>query len=1252
MRIKRSLKVVALVLATLLFFPSAALAALPNNTIIFGTKAYDLSLLNDASLANEILAAFVANDNSFAYKMPAGNFIDPNAQAVDPTTLPAVAYVDAAKVSTNYQAGDGDVVPTAVTLTGVTATMSVQAGQTQQITATPSPADAIVTYTSSDLSKATVSATGLVTGVAVGTANITVTAAKTGMASGTATVAVTVTAIPVVTLTATPATTSVQVGQTQQITAAAVPADATVTYMSSDEAKATVSATGLVTGVAVGTANITVTAAKTGYTSATPATVAVTVTADTTAPAIASVTALDSRTMLVTFSEAMNKASVEDVTNYSLYSVTASGLVPLGAGAAVANTLVHATAAQQTDTKQVKITFDATGSTGYVVGGFANTDYYLYVNDNVAVGTVAADANGNTIAVNSNKQFIGTTAALAAGPALKSASFEKSNYTFTVTFDTEINAVDANVDETKFTLTDGTTSVAMVEANYAAGATDVITFGAFTADQTAAMDLLNDSNLTVTVSAGAVKGNVSGVANAAGSVAATGVTRPVQTAAEYNDLTNRLTLTFSDTMDVAKFVTALGVNKLAFEATAGAFTNFTGSVITPANSNQIVIVADQATARAIEAVTLTAPKIRVTNDGTQNLGLITDMENTATTPVQMREKDYAGIFTITSTAPAISSATYTEATDKLALTFNGQMRSSVSDSTEFHVYVNAVDQGTINASAAAIVADEATDATTVTFDLTTCLGATAALTTEIETAGVIAGTAKLYVTIDTTGLAEQGGQDYPIAVANKQLVTYVPTDVTLTQTNVTESSRYVMVTFNDVVQSTEAQTASNYTIYLVSDPSTTIGFDSAQLLSDVKHVYLHSVTPLNLGNGAYKLGVKNVKPTTGAAMNQTAATAVATNSTVQAMVGPFIDVALNGAANAVNATLTDGGTTGLSAGDYFTLTFNKPVSVKTANLDAADFTVSDSKTLGTGFTAVAGTYPNQIKVTLGTGVDIVPGTTTVVLAAANNAIVGPDGTTVGIQGNQDTVKLTAPVAAPTVASAVFNDTNNSGTRNAGDQLVITLTTEARYAAGKTAADSVSDFVYSAIGGAAGTAFTATAASVSGTTVTLTLDTPTAAAIVPGTSTIDFAADNDALVNTWNIAAVEQALDKTIAKGDTVNPTVTAIGYKASTNTLKFTFSEPVNVGESDPEELAAALAARLTVSAGSSLGASFAAAVLSIDKLSVTITLDGDEAIDQFTTITIDAGVFGDASNYLQDASGNKATRGQGTAYSVTIILP
>ena len=210
MRIKRSLKVVALVLAVLVSFPSAALAALPSNTIVFGTKAYDLSLLDDASVANEILAAFVANGNLFAYKMPAGNFIDPNAQAIDPATLPAVTYVDAAKVSTNYQAGDGDVVPTAVTLTGVTATNGTITPTFEAAVTGATLADFTVTatkdgtaYTLAGLTFDAATNTFTFTAVAAGEATqslvITVAAAATSTkVSGTATVTVTVTATDIV----------------------------------------------------------------------------------------------------------------------------------------------------------------------------------------------------------------------------------------------------------------------------------------------------------------------------------------------------------------------------------------------------------------------------------------------------------------------------------------------------------------------------------------------------------------------------------------------------------------------------------------------------------------------------------------------------------------------------------------------------------------------------------------------------------------------------------------------------------------------------------------------------------------------------------------------------------------------------------------------------------------------------------------------------------------------------------------------
>ena len=75
--------------------------------------------------------------------------------------------------------------------------------------------------------------------------------------------AVKITKIPLTGISVTPATTSKAVGATQQLTVAYAPINASlreVTYSTSDATKATVSASGLITAVAAGTATITATA--------------------------------------------------------------------------------------------------------------------------------------------------------------------------------------------------------------------------------------------------------------------------------------------------------------------------------------------------------------------------------------------------------------------------------------------------------------------------------------------------------------------------------------------------------------------------------------------------------------------------------------------------------------------------------------------------------------------------------------------------------------------------------------------------------------------------------------------------------------------------------------------------------------------------------------------------------------------------------------------------------------------------------
>src|SRR3989454_2041830 len=167
------------------------------------------------------------------------------------------------------QSGTSSVTVTFVPVASVTVTppsASVQVSQTVQLTATPKDANGntlpgrTVTWASTNTTVGTVDGQGLVT--ALGAGGATITATSEGQ-SGSA--AITVTAAPVATVTVSPAAAAVQPGQTVQLTATTKDANGniltgrTVTWVSNSNAAATVSSSGLVTGVATGTALITAT---------------------------------------------------------------------------------------------------------------------------------------------------------------------------------------------------------------------------------------------------------------------------------------------------------------------------------------------------------------------------------------------------------------------------------------------------------------------------------------------------------------------------------------------------------------------------------------------------------------------------------------------------------------------------------------------------------------------------------------------------------------------------------------------------------------------------------------------------------------------------------------------------------------------------------------------------------------------------------------------------------------------------------
>jgi uncharacterized protein YjdB len=157
-------------------------------------------------------------------------------------------------------------VPTLQSVAVTPASPTVAIGGTQQFKATGTYSDtstkdltATVTWTSDNLSSATVSASGLATAVAAGRANIIAT--SSGGVHGQATI--TVPAPTLHSIAVTPATPTIAIGGTQQFKATGTYSDsstkdltATSTWTSDNTSAATVSASGFATAVAAGSANI------------------------------------------------------------------------------------------------------------------------------------------------------------------------------------------------------------------------------------------------------------------------------------------------------------------------------------------------------------------------------------------------------------------------------------------------------------------------------------------------------------------------------------------------------------------------------------------------------------------------------------------------------------------------------------------------------------------------------------------------------------------------------------------------------------------------------------------------------------------------------------------------------------------------------------------------------------------------------------------------------------------------------------
>lgn len=204
--------------------------------------------------------------------------IAPGATSISVTATAPAAGAFAASTQTQFVAVTITPKPAGISTFLVTpSSVAVSQGATRQLTTDltqPNGAPtAAITWQSANPSVATVSASGVVTALSIGTTNISVTASTSGTTGFSAssimrTVVVTVTAAPdgITSLTISPTSASVFVNATTQLSASVQQPvgapTAVVTYSSSAPAVATVNASGLVTAVSAGSATITVTASN------------------------------------------------------------------------------------------------------------------------------------------------------------------------------------------------------------------------------------------------------------------------------------------------------------------------------------------------------------------------------------------------------------------------------------------------------------------------------------------------------------------------------------------------------------------------------------------------------------------------------------------------------------------------------------------------------------------------------------------------------------------------------------------------------------------------------------------------------------------------------------------------------------------------------------------------------------------------------------------------------------------------------
>ena len=972
--------------------------------------------------------------------------------------------------------------------------------------------------------------------------------------------------------------------------------------------------------------------------------IAASATSDFKKPELTGVEIIDSKQIRIKFSEKVNSATFPAATSFKLLNRsnnavdTFTGLSTLAVEEGGTSAIL--TIGETAGFAGILVTLDGTNLE--LIDG----NYRLYVND-------VKDVAGNAMLANSLTDFTITPSQLAdkTAPVMIPASYNTATGLLSVNF-SEAVKTGADFDITKFSFTSDTDVVASLSA------LDTVAFASgnkqaniqlSAVNMTAVRTAINAGKVVrVSAAAGAYK-DVSNNANTASSATIVIAAPPVLTAAEYNEETNILSVTF-DKAVVPSTITAAKLAAASVNFEGGAAQSLAGATIISTTDPKVVRLYVAGLAEVnndttpAHTVSLPADFVFTSADTATRVGSAA----TTATNNQLTYTEVTG-------APILTGAAFNNSTKKLELTFDKYIATgdaSINEAnidivknagvttgtdTEALVYSIAVDANHAAVSANKVTIDltldQAGDATTTVAGLISAVNDGTALSVKLVASAVKGANGSLSVATTTAAVAT--AQPY-VAIAATDATKPVVSNTTVV------SSKIIKVTFSEKVNAVDAINLANYSVALTADANAVLSISNVQLDASGKIATLTLAQAQQVG-AIYTLKIDGIKDNAGNVMDAyTINSLTGTNSTA--------DPQMADATTHTIAVTDADGSQNLSNNDYIMLSFESPVVltdgtaskvqvssiIDPARLAAALVTNgTDADILeGAVLSTVAGDQ-TKLKLTLAKTVAlkgwnaVTLGTTTVNIAATNNIVSAIDGSLA--QPAVAAQTIVAPSATgPKVVSAVYADTNNSGSQDMGDKVVVTFDQN-------ILVPDVPNVLNNDFGAAlAGAAYQAVKTGDKEVTITFAAS-PT---VVIGTTTVDVTGTlaNVDIASSWSNKAVPHAGTPAdpaivITATDVTSPTLTAAAFNDADDNgvdagdqIILTFSEAITVsplvGTSDFAQT------------GITFGGTPVISKSAFDNKQLIITLAGAPSIDA-TNAKIDIRGFGTAN--ISDAVGNKA---------------